>query len=71
MFAVLLPIILLNLVIAIVSEVFGNVHAQRIEIAYMLRANLIADVWTTFLRARKRPEAKHQFIFVATEDSGE
>ena len=38
-------IILLNLVIAIISEVFNVVNATKIPSFYKERAGLIADVW--------------------------
>ena len=41
-------IILLNLVIAIISETFNIVNAEKLQSFYMNRAQLLADVWTTF-----------------------
>ena len=41
-------LILLNLVIAIISEIFANVNKHKLEAFYNERAEMIADIWTIF-----------------------
>ena len=63
-------IILLNLVIAIISEVFAEVNAQRIPSFYKERAYLIADVWTVVPVIFGNSNAKFSLLFFATENTG-
>merc|ERR1712176_872464 len=50
-------IILLNLVVAIVCEVFNEYNAMRLKSFYYQRAQLISDVWSTFWLTRDDEEA--------------
>ena len=60
-------VILLNLVIAIVSQIFSNVNSIRRESFYAERAELISDVWTIFPSFKPDPEADNRLLFFATE----
>jgi len=64
-------VILLNLVIAIISEVFADVNSRRLESFYSQRANLIAETWQIFRWYRVDPSAANKLLFFATETSVE
>jgi len=64
-------VILLNLVIAIISEVFADVNSRRLESFYSQRANLISETWQIFRCYRNDPQAANKLLFFATETSVE
>ena len=41
-------LIMLNLVIAIISDAFASVNMNRLNFFYMQRARLISEVWQVF-----------------------
>ena len=62
-------VILLNLVIAIISEVFTRINDDRANYFYMQRAKLIADVWSVFSWQRSDTKAQSELLLFATEQS--
>ena len=62
-------IILLNLVIAIISQVFETVSETKIQSFYKERAGLIADIWTVVPVIFGDKKAKFSLLFFATENS--
>ena len=63
-------VILLNLVIAIISEVFTEVKENRIQSFYKERAGLIADIWTVVPVLIGDSSARFSLLFFATENTG-
>ena len=62
-------LILLNLVIAIISDTFNTVNIVRFEAFYMERAQLIAEIWTIFPPQIPETDAKSRLLLFATEVS--
>ena len=63
-------VILLNLVIAIISEVFTEVKDNRLPSFYKERAGLIADIWTVVPVLFADKKAKFSLLFFATQNTG-
>lgn len=62
-------IILLNLVIAIISEVFAQLHPTKVPSFYKERVALIADMWMLFPVLEDDPHSKTSLLFFATENN--
>ena len=62
-------IILLNLVIAIISEVFATLYPTKLPSFYKERVSLIADMWMLIPVIRDDPYSKINLLFFATENN--
>jgi hypothetical protein len=62
-------IILLNLVIAIISEVFATLYPTKLPSFYKERVSLIADMWMLIPVIRDDPHSKISLLFFAIENN--
>ena len=62
-------IILLNLVIAIISEVFAELYPTKEPSFFKERVSLIADMWMLVPVLFDEPDSKISLIFFATENN--
>ena len=62
-------IILLNLVIAIISEVFATLYPTKLPSFYKERVSLIADMWMLIPVIRDDPYSKISLLFFAIENN--